>query len=67
MRDDLDDLTEQLEEAYLELQEAHLTLPLFKGTPTQRDKELLDQVNEATRRYYRLLEKVTKAWERAQT
>jgi hypothetical protein len=65
MKDDLDDLTERLEEAYLELQEAHLTLPVFKGTPTQRDRELLDQAHEATRRYYWALEKVKKAWDHA--
>jgi uncharacterized protein YecT (DUF1311 family) len=57
--DRIDQADEDLQEAWLNLQDAHLTLESDEaGSPMYGER--LDAVMDATRKYYRVLEKLEK-------
>jgi hypothetical protein len=57
------DIHDELNNAFLDLQEAHLALPVLHREPTERDREQLRELAERVRRYYRKLEEVHRRWE----
>jgi hypothetical protein len=63
MKKPTDHLHDELNSAFLDLQEAHLALPVLHREPKERDREQLRELAERVRRYYRKLEEVHRRWE----
>jgi hypothetical protein len=63
MKKPTDNLHDELNNAFLDLQEAHLALPVLRREPRERDREQLRELAERVRRYYRKLEEVHRRWE----
>jgi hypothetical protein len=63
MKKSTDELHEELNTTFLELQEAHMTLPTLHRHPSEHNRQKLMELAELVRRYYRKLEQVNRRWE----